>query len=67
MYDLLEEILLTEDDIRKRNEELGRQISSDYAGNEIFVMSVLNGSVIILADIVRHIEVTMEYGSLPLP
>jgi hypoxanthine phosphoribosyltransferase len=62
MHDLLEEILLTEEDIRKRNEELGRQISRDYAGRELFVMSVLKGSVIFLADIVRHIEVPMEYG-----
>jgi len=63
MYKDLEEIMLTEEDILKRTKELGRQISQDYASsNNLFVMSVLKGSVIFLADIVRHITLPMKYG-----
>ena len=62
MYEDLEELLLSEEDIRKRTEELGRQISQDYAGKDLFVMSVLKGSVIFLADIVRCITIPLEYG-----
>lgn len=62
MYQDLEEILLTESEIQQRIEELGRQISSDFADGNLFVMSVLKGSVIFLADIVRNISIPLEYG-----
>lgn len=62
MYEDLEAILLTEEEIRKRIEELGREISHDYAGKNLFVMSVLKGSVIFLADMVRCITIPLEYG-----
>ncbi len=62
MYEDLEELLLSEEAIRERTEQLGRDISRDYAGKQLFVMSVLKGSVIFLADIVRCITIPLEYG-----
>lgn len=62
MHEDLEQLLLGEEDIRKRTEELGREISRDYAGKNLFVMSVLKGSVIFLADIIRCITIPLEYG-----
>lgn len=62
MYEDLEQLLLSEEDIRQRTEELGRKLSEEYAGKNLFVMSVLKGSVIFLADIVRSITVPLEYG-----
>lgn len=56
----LSEILLTTTAIRRRVEEIGRQISADYAGRELVVVGVLTGSVLFLADVIRHITVPME-------
>lgn len=50
--------LISADAIASRVAELGAQITQDYAsraGTEIVVIGVLKGSVIFLADLVRHI------------
>ncbi|MGN1349426.1 MAG: hypoxanthine phosphoribosyltransferase [Anaerovoracaceae bacterium] len=56
-------ILLTEEEIQKRIRELGKQISGDYAGEDIFVVGVLKGSFIFMADLVRALEgdVSMDF------
>lgn len=55
--DVIEEILVTEEEIRARVKELGREISADYEGKEICVLSVLTGSFMFAADIVRALSV----------
>jgi hypoxanthine phosphoribosyltransferase len=62
LYDDLESVLLTEDSIQSRIRELARQISGDYAGRHLFMMSVLKGSVIFLADITRAVTIPVEFG-----
>jgi hypoxanthine phosphoribosyltransferase len=50
--------LISADAIAARVAELGAQITRDYAahaGSEVVVIAVLKGSVIFLADLVRHI------------
>lgn len=46
-------ILASEDDIRERIAELGRQIAGDYAGKEPLFVGVLKGCFIFMADLVR--------------
>ncbi len=51
-------ILFSEDAIRRRVEELARQISSDYAGKgEVLLVGVLKGAFIFLADLCRKMTV----------
>lgn len=52
-----ERILLTEEQIRVRVAEIGRQISIDYNGKEVLVTGILKGAMIFLADLVRSITV----------
>ena len=47
--------LFDEKMLAKRVAELGRQISQDYGKEEIICVGVLKGSVIFLADLMRHI------------
>jgi hypoxanthine phosphoribosyltransferase len=48
--------LISADAVAARVAELGAQITKDYAGRtDIVVIGVLKGSVIFLADLVRHI------------
>lgn len=49
--------LLTEDQIRERIRELGRQISRDYAGRNLTLVGILKGSVIFLSDLMREMSV----------
>ena len=54
------EILLEEDAIQTRIRELGREISSDYAGRELLLVGVLKGAVFFMADLMRVITVPCE-------
>jgi hypoxanthine phosphoribosyltransferase len=54
------EILLTEDRIRSRVAELGRQVSGDYAGQRLTLVSVLKGSLPFMADLMREISIPLR-------
>jgi len=49
------ECLLTGDEIAARVDQLGRQISTDYADREMVVVGVLKGSWVFMADLVRRL------------
>ena len=55
----IEEILIPENQIQKKVKQLGEQISQDYAGKELFLIGILKGAIIFLADLVRYIKVPM--------
>ena len=51
-------VLISEDDIRQRVDELAAQISSDYDGKgDIVLVGVLKGSFIFLADLARRLTI----------
>ena len=52
----LGEILLPREQIRSRVTELGRQISTDYAGSKLAAIVTLRGSFIFAADLVRQLS-----------
>src|SRR5574341_1536726 len=56
----IEEILLDEETIRKKVEELASQISRDYAGRELIVVCILKGAIAFTADLVRRLTVPVE-------
>jgi len=57
-YDqFLSEILISSDQLQNRIAELGRQISSDYAGKDLLLVCILKGGVLFLTDLMRHISV----------
>lgn len=49
-------ILIPEETIHKRVEELGRQISCDYAGQDVVAVGILKGAVIFMSDLIRCID-----------
>ena len=53
--DDIAEILIPEADIQAKVRELGDKISSDYAGRDLVLISVLRGGFIFLADLCRAI------------
>jgi hypoxanthine phosphoribosyltransferase len=56
----VQEVLLTEDQIQARVAELGTQLNADYAGLEPVLISVLKGSIVFLADLVRSMELPLS-------
>ena len=50
-------ILVQQDELAHRVRELGREISADYRGEEIFLVGVLKGAVFVLSDLMRHLDV----------
>lgn len=53
--------LISEDTIAARVADLGARITSDYQGKtDVVVIGVLKGSVIFLADLVRHIALPIH-------
>ncbi|MEE8281979.1 MAG: hypoxanthine phosphoribosyltransferase [candidate division NC10 bacterium] len=55
MADDIAEILIPEADVQAKVRELGDKISSDYAGRDLVLISVLRGGFIFLADLCRAI------------
>ena len=53
-------VLIEEDALRERIAELGAEISSDYAGQDLLLVGVLKGAVFFMADLMRHITVPCE-------
>lgn len=53
-------ILITEEQIRTRIEELGRELSAEYAGKNPLVVGVLKGVVVFYADMVRKLTVPCQ-------
>lgn len=63
MHKDVERILFSEEEIRTKSAELGKQITEDYKaeGKTPLVVALLRGSVPFLAEIIKHIDLNIEY------
>lgn len=55
-------ILINEEEIALRIKELGAEISNDYKGKKIYILSLLRGSFIYTADLVRNLDLPTKIG-----
>ena len=51
------QVLVSEEEIKQICKRLGEQISKDYEGKKLFLVSVLKGAVVFMADLMRAITV----------
>jgi len=56
----IKEVLFTEEELKKRIEEMAARISEDYEGQELLVIGVLKGANMFLSDLIRKIDLPME-------
>lgn len=56
------EVLCSQEQIEQRVKELGEQISKDYKDKKLFIVSLLRGSFIFAADVVRKITIPVKIG-----
>jgi hypoxanthine phosphoribosyltransferase len=64
MQDDLERVLFDEATIHRRLDELAARISADYSDRELTVVAILNGSVILMADLLRRIPLPLKLDCL---
>lgn len=53
-------VLLSEEEVDKRIEEVGRQISEDYAGKSVHMICVLKGGVFFTCELAKRITVPVS-------
>ena len=56
MGDDLERVLLTEEQLASRLDEIAAQIDADYAGKDVLLVGVLKGAVMVMADLARRLH-----------
>lgn len=52
----IDHILVTEEQLKAKVNELGAQITQDYEGRDLLLVSILKGSVVFMADLMRAIR-----------
>lgn len=57
MVNDIKQILISEEEIQAKVKEIGKQISQDYQGKNLMMVSVLKGSVLFMADLMRAIDI----------
>lgn len=60
----LERVLFDEATIHRRLDELAARITKDYGDRELTVVAILNGSVILMADLLRRIPLPLKLDCL---
>lgn len=56
----MQKVMIQADELKQRVAELGAQISADYMGKNLLMLSVLKGSVVFMADLMRSVTVPAE-------
>jgi hypoxanthine phosphoribosyltransferase len=56
----VERILITEEQLARRVKILARKIERDFRGRETVVVSLLSGTVMFLADLIRHLNLPLR-------
>lgn len=56
----MKRVFVTEEELQKRINELGKQIEKDYSGKHPILVSILKGSFYFLADLTRRIDIPLN-------
>ena len=56
----IQKIPISEEQLAAKVAELGAAISRDYEGKKLMILGVLKGSVVFMADLLRHITIPVE-------
>ena len=53
-------VMIPEEDVAKRIEEIGKRISEDYAGRQIHMICILKGGVFFMCELAKRITVPVS-------
>ena len=54
------EVMLSEEEVDRRIQEIGEQISKDYAGKQVHLVCVLKGGSFFLCELAKRITVPVS-------
>ncbi len=57
----IDRILISSAEIEQRTKEIAAQITKDYEGEEVVVVSILRGSVVFFAELVKQIDLDLRF------
>lgn len=60
IYQDIEKILISGEDIQKGVSELGAHIKADYEGKEVIFVGILKGAMLFFSDLIRNIDLPLE-------
>jgi len=60
------DIYISSQKIKKKVKELAQQINQDYIGKHLLFISILNGSYVFTADLLREIDISCEVSFVKL-
>ena len=52
--------LFSSEDIQRKIEELGNQVTNDYRNKDLTIISLLNGAIVFTADLLRQIKIPLR-------
>ena len=55
--DEIERVLISNEEIQKRLDELAARVNADYAGHDLLVVCILKGAVAVFADLLRRLTI----------
>jgi len=58
--DILGNVLFSEQEISERVSDLGREITKNYKGRNLLLVSILKGGVIFLSDLIKQIDLPLS-------
>ena len=56
----VQEVLISSEEIGGKVREMGARISQDYAGERPLLVGILRGAVVVMSDLMRHIDLPCE-------
>ena len=56
----IERVLYSEQTILSRLDVIGSQISLDYAGKELTVVAIMNGSIMFMSDLLKRVNIPLQ-------
>jgi len=56
----LQRVLITQEQLARRIKTMSRDIQRDFAGRDMAIVSLLNGTVMFLADLIRNLSLPMR-------
>lgn len=56
----IQKILLSEQTILSRLDEIGWQISQDYEGKDLTVIAIMNGSIMFMSDLLKRVRIPLQ-------
>lgn len=60
----IERVLVSEEQIKARLIDMGKQITEDYKGKDLLIVGILRGSCVFMTDLIRHIDLPVSIDFL---